>query len=131
VYDTLDDFYDSYYIFVGDFDDDEYWNELFFSMYGLLFFDSDSNDDSAFSLEDENEFMLDLFYIYFLCWAKLFTFIFFILEEILRLSLGFYICYLIIFEVHSVNCTYVEDNYIQNAREKINNFDFSLTNIKF
>jgi hypothetical protein len=24
VYDTLDDFYDSYYIFVGDFDDDEY-----------------------------------------------------------------------------------------------------------
>jgi len=30
VYDTLDDFYDSYYIFVGDFDDDEYFNELFF-----------------------------------------------------------------------------------------------------
>lgn len=24
VYDTLDDFYDSYYIFIGDFDDDEY-----------------------------------------------------------------------------------------------------------
>jgi len=38
VYDTLDDFYDSYYIFVGDFDDDEYFNEMFFSMYGLLFF---------------------------------------------------------------------------------------------
>jgi hypothetical protein len=68
-------------------------------------------------LEDENEFFLDLFYIYFVCWAKLFTFIFFILEEILRLSLGFYICYLIIFEVHSVNCSYVEDNYIQSARQ--------------
>jgi hypothetical protein len=51
---------------------------------------------------------------------KLFSFIFFILEEILRLSLGFYICYLIIFEVHSVNCSYVEDNYLQYSRQ--NNF---------
>jgi len=67
VYDTLDDFYDSYYIFVGDFDDDEYLNETFFSMYGLIFFDTDSNDDSSFSFEDENDFVLDLFYIYFLC----------------------------------------------------------------
>jgi len=67
VYDTLDDFYDSYYIFVGDFDDDEYFNELFFSMYGLMFYDYDVNDDRAFSLEDENEFFLDLFYIYFVC----------------------------------------------------------------
>ena len=116
VYDTLDDFYDSYYIYVGDFDDDEYFNEMFFSMHPLFFFDSDNNDDRAFSLEDENEFMLDLFYIYFICWAKFFTFIFFILEEILRLSLAFYICYLIIFEVHSVNCSYVEDNYIQQSK---------------
>lgn len=131
VYDTLDDFYDSYYIFVGDFDDDEYFNEMFFSMYGLLFFDPDANDDGAFSLEDENEFFLDLFYIYFLCWAKFFTFIFFILEEILRLSLGFYICYLIIFEVHSVNCTYVEDNYIQDAKEKFNSSLFTTVNLKF
>jgi hypothetical protein len=67
VYDTLDDFYDSYYIFLGDFDDDEYFNELFFSMYSLFFYDYDVNDDRAFSLEDENEFFLDLFYIYFLC----------------------------------------------------------------
>src|ERR1700709_379774 len=56
VYDTLDDFYDSYYIFVGDFDDDEYFNELFFSYYSLGFFDNDVKDDRAFSLEDENEF---------------------------------------------------------------------------
>jgi len=67
VYDTLDDFYDSYYIFVGDFDDDEYFNEMFFSMYPLLFFDFDNNDDRVLTLEDESEFMLDLFYIYFIC----------------------------------------------------------------
>ena len=37
VYDTLDDFYDSYYIFLADFDDDEYFSEVFFCMYGLMF----------------------------------------------------------------------------------------------
>jgi hypothetical protein len=31
------------------------------------FYDYDVNDDRAFSLEDENEFFLDLFYIYFVC----------------------------------------------------------------
>lgn len=125
VYDTLDDFYDSYYIFVGDFDDDEYFNELFFSYYSLGFFDYDVKDDRSFSLEDENEFLLDLFYIYFICWAKFFTFIFFILEEILRLSLGFYICYLIIFEVHSVNGSYLEDNFITSNRQTKNANDFN------
>lgn len=132
VYDTLDDFYDSYYIFIGDFDDDEYFNELFFTMYGVFFYDYDLNDDRGFTLEDESEISFDLFYIYFLCWAKFFTFIFFILEEILRLALGFYICYLIIFEVHSVNCSYSEDNYFQEERQKsfieFNTLNLSLKN---
>jgi len=134
VYDTLDDFYDSYYIFLADFDDDEYFSEVFFSMYGLMFYDFDVNDDRAFSLEDENDFFLDLFYIYFVCWAKLFTFICFILEEILRICLGFYICYLIIFEVHSVNFSYLEDNYIQISRQENSNaFDYnnSISYFKF
>lgn len=134
VYDTLDDFYDSYYIYIGDFDDDEYFSELFFSYHSLLFFDYDTNDDGLYSLEDENEFFLDLFYIYFICWAKFFTFIFFILEEILRLSLAFYICYLITFEVHSVNCSYSEDLYFYNTKIKLNsnlNFFLKQTNFKF
>ena len=103
-------------------------------MYGLMFYDFDVNDDRAFSLEDENEFFLDLFYIYFVCWAKLFTFIFFIVEEILRICLGFYICYLIIFEVHSVNFSYVEDNYIQNVRQNnssISDFNSNISYFKF
>jgi hypothetical protein len=66
VYDTLDDFYDSYYIFLGDFDDDEYFNELFFSIYSLLFYDIDNQDDRIYSLEEEHDFFLDLFYIYFM-----------------------------------------------------------------
>jgi hypothetical protein len=44
----------------------------------------------------------------------------------LRICLGFYICYLIIFEVHSVNFSYLEDNYIQNSRQENSNaFDQS------
>ena len=116
VYDTLDDFYDSYYIYVGDFDDDEYFDELFFSVNSLMFYDYDVNDDRIYSLEEENDFSFDLFYIYFMCWSKFFMFIFFIVEEILRLSLAFYICYLILFEVHAVNCSYVEDNYFYKKK---------------
>lgn len=65
VYDSLDDFFDSYYIFVGDFDDDEYLNELFLSIHGTLFFTLDNNDDRSYLLEDENDFANDLFYTYF------------------------------------------------------------------
>ena len=56
VYDTLDDFFDSYYIFVGDFDDDEYLSELFLSIHGNLLFTLDNNDDRSFLYEDENDF---------------------------------------------------------------------------
>jgi hypothetical protein len=65
VYDNLDDFFDSYYIFVGDFDDDEYLNELFLSIHGTILFTLDNNDDHPFLLEDENDFSNDLFYSYF------------------------------------------------------------------
>lgn len=67
VYDTLDDFYDSYYIFLGDFDEDEYFQELFFSINSLFFYDYDLNDDRIYSLEEEQDFFFDLFYLYFLC----------------------------------------------------------------
>ena len=42
------------------------------------------------------------------------------LEEAARLGLAFYVCYLIIFEVHSVNCSYREDNYFSVKRNSIN-----------
>jgi hypothetical protein len=53
IYESNDDILDSYYIFIGDFDDDEYYNEVFFSNYSLLFFDMDNNDDRSLFLEDE------------------------------------------------------------------------------
>jgi hypothetical protein len=67
VYDTLDDFYDSYYVFMGDFDDDEYFTELLAPIFGLYFFDTDSGDDRSFLYKDEEDFTSNLFYYYFLC----------------------------------------------------------------
>ena len=66
VYDTLDDFYDSYYIFLGDFDEDEYLNELFFSIHSVMFYDIDVQDDRIYSLEEEHDLFIDLFYLYYL-----------------------------------------------------------------
>lgn len=119
VYDTLDDFLDSYYIFIGDFDEDEYLNELFLSIYGSILFLSENDYDTSYLLEDEHDFFNDWFYLYFVIWGKLFYFTFFMLEEAARLALAFYVCYLIIFEVHSVNCSYKEDNFF--FQKKMNN----------
>ena len=116
VYDTVEDFFDSYYIFVGDFDDDEYLNELFFSLHGVMFFTMDNHDDRSFLLEDENDFLYDFYFIYFMLWGKFAYFLFLTLELAAKVSLGLYISYLIIFEIHSVGCSYVEDNYVSSKR---------------
>jgi hypothetical protein len=65
IYDLIEDVLDTYYIFIGDFDDDEYLNELFLSLHGTLLFTLDNQDDRSFLLEDENDFANDLFYTYF------------------------------------------------------------------
>lgn len=124
IYDANDDILDSYYIFLGDFDDDEYFSDLIFSMFSLLFFDTDNNDDRSFFLEDEVDFSIDLFSLYFIVWGKLSLFIFFIIEEIARVALALYITYLIIFEVHSVNKSYVEDGYFTSKRFSFLNSNF-------
>lgn len=116
VYDSIEDVLDSYYIFVGDFDDDEYLSELFLTIHGTLFFTVDNNDDRSFLLEDENDFSNDFFYLYFVIWGKLFFFIVFTIEEAGRLSLAFYISYLITFEVHAVGSSYKEDTYLNSKR---------------
>ena len=116
IYDALDDFLDSYYIFVGDFDDDEYFMDSFFNMFGVLFFDNDVNDDRSFLFEDESDFYADLFSLYFVVWGKLSLFVFFVIEELLRVALALYVTYLIVFEVHAINRSYVEDTYFSTKR---------------
>jgi hypothetical protein len=111
IYDVFDDILDSYYIFIIDFDDDEYFSELLLSIHGTLFFTNDNHDDRSFLLEDENGFHY-YFCLSLVCHCyQIQFFLIFLLEEAGRLVLGFYICFLIIFEMHSVNCSYREDLY--------------------
>jgi hypothetical protein len=65
IYDTNDDSTDSYYIYIGDFDDDEYFSELPFSVFMTMFFDTDNHDDRSFFLEDEADFSFDFYVLYF------------------------------------------------------------------
>lgn len=116
IYETNDDILDSYYIFIGDFDDDEYFNELFFSIFPVLFFDTDNNDDRSFFFEDETDFSADLFSLYFIMLAKLGSLMFYVPEGIARTFLALYIGYLIVFEVHTANRSYSEDLYLYNKR---------------
>lgn len=116
IYDLSDDILDSYYIFLGDFDDDEYYMEMFFSLTPTMFFDTDNNDDRSFFLEDEVDFSGDLFSLYFVILGKFSLFSFFGLEEIARVGLALFITYLMVFEVHALNRSYVEDNYLATKR---------------
>ena len=116
VYDVLDDCLDFYYVFIGDFDDDEYLNESFFSLYGVIFYTSDNQDDRSFLLEDENDFYGDIFYLYFLLWGKVFYFLFYTVELTARFGLAFYVIYLVLFEIYGVNCSYREDDYLSTKR---------------
>lgn len=112
IYDTLDDFYDSYYVYFGDFDEDEYYDELFFSII-FFYFSYDNFDDKSCFFEEEFDWVYCLFFIYYIFVTKLFFFFFFIIEEILRLTLAFYICYLIIAEVHAVNTSLNESFFFK------------------
>ena len=116
IYDSVDDVLDSYYIFMADFDEEEYFSDTFFSMFSLLSFDIDVNDDRSFQLEDELDFSGDLFTVYFLIWGKFSYFWLFILEEIARVSLALYVTYLLIFEINAVNRSFVEDSYLSAKR---------------
>jgi hypothetical protein len=118
VYDTLDDFLDSYYIFIGYFDADEYINELLLSISGSLLFLSENDYDTSYFFKDEHDFFSDWFQLYFIVFGggTLFYFTFFMLEEAARLSLAFYVTYLIVFEVRGVSSSYTEWTFFRSKR---------------
>jgi hypothetical protein len=66
MYDLLEDVLDSYYIFLGDFDEDEYLNEVIVSLQGVMVFTYDNLDDRSFLFEDEHDFNGDIYYLYYL-----------------------------------------------------------------
>ncbi len=127
IYDGVDDVLDSYYIFMADFEEEEYFSDAFFSMFSVMSFDTDVNDDRSFMFEDEMDLSADLFTIYFLLWGKFAYFWLFILEEIARVGLALYVTYLVIFEINAVNRSYVEDNYLAQKRSSESLTAFSST----
>jgi hypothetical protein len=70
IYDGVDDILDSYYIFMADFEEEEYFSDAFFSLFSVMSFDTDVNDDRSFLFEDEMDISADLFTIYFILWGK-------------------------------------------------------------
>lgn len=119
IYDGIDDILDSYYIFLADFEEEEYFSDSFFSLFATLTFDTDLNDDRSFLFEDEMDFTTDLFTIYFIVWGKFAYFWIFILEEIARVALALYVTYLLIFEINAVNRSYFEDSYLSTKRSEM------------
>lgn len=115
IYDGLDDFLDSYYIFFIDFDEDSYSDE-FFATESYNIFISDNSEDCNSDKPLDLDLWGDLYARYFLLVSRFLLFWFFILEEIFRVLLAFYISYLIIFEVHAVNVSYNEETFFNNKR---------------
>lgn len=118
IYDGLDDFLDSYYIFFIDFDEDSYNDELFF-VSDFMFFFADNREDVIFYNSTEFDWWLDLYSKFFVLFGKLFFFWALILEEIFRISLALYISYLIIFEVHAVNVSINSDSFLTVKKLKL------------
>lgn len=116
IYDGIDDALDSYYIFMADFEEEEYFSDSFFSLFSTLSFDTDLYDDRSFLFEDEMDLTTDLFTVYFIVWGKFAYFWLFILEEIARVTLALYVTYILIFEVNAVNRSYSEDTYLASKR---------------
>jgi hypothetical protein len=71
----------------------------------------DNNDDRSLFLEDELDLSWDLFSLYFIFLMKLDSIIFWATEGIARTFLALYIGYLIVFEVHTANRSYLEELY--------------------
>ncbi len=113
IYDGLDDFLDSYCIFFGEFNENSEISSISplllmsYSGYFSLYIDDTNIDLSDLDFTT----YYDIFNLFFILFIDISNYWLFMLEEIFRVFLAFYIIYLIIFEVHSVNLSYLEDSY--------------------
>lgn len=117
IYDTVDDVLDSNYIFNCDFQDESYTTDLFGRFYNAMFTNGDYSVSETIFTTYSTNYYFDLFSLYFIVCFKFLSFIFFALEAIGRVLLAFFILYLVIFEMQSVNRSYTEDLFINNARK--------------
>ena len=118
VYDMLDDCFDSYYIFIGDFAENTYTEEALVHLSEGAATLAENQSDLALthdtSLDSGRDLYVNLAILYF----KVLTWLVFLLELALRLTLAIYVCYLVLFEVHGTSRGYVEDKYLNSLRSQ-------------
>jgi hypothetical protein len=117
IYDTLDDIMDSNYILVCDFLDDFFVLDSWAKFYTVLAFEFMYGVYRSTSGAYNSTYTFDAFVIHVIMCVKLLGFIFFIFEEVGRFLLAFFILYLIILEIQSINRSYSEDAYVTNKRK--------------
>ena len=111
LYDLVDDILDSNYIFFCDFEEERFLAD------GLSSFSKNSQfvdtlnyrtHDKIYSSYPTLLLNVDLYALFFVMWGKVFFFLFFAFEEIGRVFLAFFIIYLVLFEMQTLNRSYVE-----------------------
>lgn len=108
VYDLLEDLFDGYYIFLGDFGDEYLLDTSLFAINSFEGFTANNNDEN-FDFEDTNTSLwFDIFKVYYYVWGQFTYFYVFCLEEGARLLLAVYIIFLIFFEIHATNMRFLE-----------------------
>lgn len=108
IYDGLDDFFDSYYIFIGDFNVYDYLEIIYIYNYNQLYINYDNIYDQSLLKYEETEFYLNLIYIYSIILLKFLLFLTLLLEGGFRLILASYIFILVMLEINNFNVILLE-----------------------
>ena len=108
IYDGLDDFFDSYYIFIGDFNPYDYLEIIYLYSYNFIPVMYDNLYDKSILNYEEVEFFFNLIYVYSIIFIKFFIFLFLLLESGFRLLLASYIFILVILEINNFNVLCLE-----------------------
>lgn len=117
VYDMLDDCFDSYYIFVGDFAENTYTGETLVRITSETVSSlPDNQSDVGFTNDTFGDTGRDLYLNLAVAYFKVMSWLIFLLELALRLTLAVYVCYLVLIEVHGVNRSVQEDTYFSGKR---------------
>ena len=108
IYDGLDDFFDSYYIFIGDFDSYDYLEIIYLFNFNLFPSAYDNIYDKSVLNYEEIEFYLNLIYLYSIILLKFLIFLLLLLEGVFRLLLASYIFILVVLEINNFNVIFIE-----------------------
>lgn len=111
LYDILDDCIESYYIFFDDFIDDSDVTTFLLTFYEEKTDFSSSNKNESLDFNEKFFYTFDFYITYINVVQGLFTFWFFLIEELFKLLLGMFITYMILIEIYSGLLAYSETKF--------------------